>query len=125
MVPRGAALCLFALGALLGACTAEPSPSPTSAAPGPSVDPMAGGIQGTVTDAEGAPIEGAVVQLEQGSFYGTATTSAEGEFRSMGVHGTFLITVRHIDYDPAIRRVEVAPGQLVQVDFTLEPLAAP
>jgi hypothetical protein len=125
MVPRRSWVCLVALGVLLAACTAGPSPTPSPVPPSPALDTLAGGIEGTVTDTDGAPIEGAVVQLEQGSFYGTATTSAEGAFRTLGVHGTFVITVRHVGYEFAIRRVEVAPGQLVQVDFTLEPSAAP
>jgi hypothetical protein len=119
------AVCLVALVALLAACDTAAPPSATPGSPSPSVDPMEGGFHGTVTDPEGAPIEGAVVQIEQGSFYGTAVTTPEGEFGSRGVHGTFVITVEHLDYDSAIRRVVVQPGELVEVDFTLEPLATP
>lgn len=121
---RAAPLALAAVAVLIAACNAAPSPSPSPTS-GPSIDPLSGGFQGTVSDPDGAPIEGAVVQIEQGDFYGTAVTTPEGSFGTRGVHGTFVITVTHIDYDPAFRRIEVAPGQLVQVDFTLEPLATP
>jgi hypothetical protein len=126
LTPRrhAALLTLAAVAVLLVACNAGPSPSP-SPTPRPSIDPLSGGFQGTVSDPEGAPIEGAIVRIEQGDFYGTVVTGPEGTFGERGVHGTFVFTVSHLDYDPAFRRIEVAPGQLVQVDFTLEPLATP
>lgn len=108
---------------LLAACetvvespTAAPSPTER-----PSVDLMAGGIEGLVRDPAGQPIEGALVLITTREFNGTARTSEDGRFVTRGVSGTFTIHVSGLEWIDQTQTVTVAPGELVEVVFVLQP----
>jgi hypothetical protein len=66
-----------------------------------------GGITGTVTDADGAPIEGATVRFETGA---SATTDAEGAYALSGIGDGGTITVTAVGYEPEERPVEAGGG---------------
>lgn len=104
---------------LLVACTTQPTASPST--PGPSVDPLAGGFVGHVADPDGDPIEDAVVVIEQGEFEGNTVTDEKGEFRSPGVAGDFTISVSALYFQQATRQISVPAGELVTVEFILQP----
>lgn len=118
------ALLLTCCLAVVPAACVNPSRPPAASVPPSrpaSVDLAEGGIEGRVTDASGNPIAGAAVTIETAEFSGTATTTTDGEFRASGVSGEFVITVAMLGYRSAVRRVVVAPGQLVTVELILEP----
>jgi len=78
-----------------------------------------GRIAGRVTTQEGAPLNGAQVQLE-GSGYG-GLTDAEGRYLIQNVRpGTYNVTVQFIGYaDRRQNNVVVAAGETATVDFQL------
>jgi hypothetical protein len=124
---RRGRVALLAGVTLLVACGAT-TPPPPSATPRPSTppcdeaDPNAWGLYASVSDPSGAPIEGAVVELESGSFFGNARTNADGEFWARCVWGTFEVSVAHLDYAGALRTVVVDPGERPEIAFELEPI---
>lgn len=126
---RRHALALAAVLTLaLSGCAGARGPTAASPTPRPSAPPCdreaedAWGLFATVTDPDGAPIEGAVVELRSGDFFGNARTTVEGEFRATCVWGLFEVSVAHLDYNPARRTVLVDPGERREVSFELEPL---
>lgn len=87
-----------------------------------------GSLTGTVTDATGAPIEGAQVQVRNAlTGYNVGTvTRASGLYVIQGVepNQNYAITVRRIGYAPLTRdRVTIALGQARREDFQLTPAA--
>ncbi len=76
-------------------------------------------IRGTVTDsASRRPLQGALVILIETNQ--RASTSATGEYRFENVApGTYLVRVQMIGFSPSERRVAVAAGDDVSVDFGL------
>jgi hypothetical protein len=123
---------IVACGALLAiaasACTPQMGPRETSPTPPPSTPPCdreaddAWGLFATVTDPSGAPIEGAVVELVSGDFFGNARSTAEGKFGAPCVWGLFEVSVAHLEYTAASRTVVVDPGERREITFELEPL---
>lgn len=81
----------------------------------------ASGINGTVVDTAGNPLEDILVQLDTGEFNGTARTAADGVFTAPGVTGDFVITTVDIGYDSVTRRVTVPCGETVDVELVLTP----
>lgn len=86
-----------------------------------------GTVFGTVTDSRGAPvaecsvIPKAVSDVSQPLSEQAATTSAAGDYEWRLPSGTFAVQV-FCDRDPSspvVREVTVAPGERVQLDFTV------
>jgi carboxypeptidase family protein len=109
-------------GSLLGACTSGPLATRTTVAtavPCNKADPHAAGLYAVVLDPDGSPIRGAVVEIHRAEFTGTATTTADGRFQAWCTSGSYLITVSAIGHNPVSKKIEVAPGQRVEVQFVL------
>jgi len=85
-----------------------------------------GAVGGTVTDANGAPIEGAQVQLRNsrtGASAG-AITRANGTFSISGVEPDlgYSLIVRRIGFEPVTHdNINVSLGQTTRSDFQLKP----
>lgn len=87
-----------------------------------------GSLTGTVTDATGAPVEGAQVQLRNAltGYNVTTLTRTAGLYRVQGVepNQNYVITVRRIGYAPMTRDgVTIMLGQARREDFKLTPAA--
>lgn len=87
-----------------------------------------GAVAGRVTDASGAPLEGAQVQVRQASTGVSrgAMTNADGRYRVPGleVGSGYAVTVRRIGYTPVTREnVNVSIGQVARVDVQLSQAA--
>ncbi|MBW7933052.1 MAG: TonB-dependent receptor [Gemmatimonadaceae bacterium] len=87
-----------------------------------------GAVAGRVTDASGAPLEGAQVQVRQVSTGVSrgAMTNADGRYRVPGleVGSGYAVTVRRIGYTPVTREnVNVSIGQVARVDVQLSQAA--
>lgn len=83
-----------------------------------------GAISGTVTDASGAPIEGAQIQVRNARTGASAggITRANGQFYIQGVEpdAGYSVTVRRIGFDPITRNNRtVSLGQTIREDFQL------
>lgn len=80
-----------------------------------------GRIQGKIVDAEnGRGVSGVNVVLS-GTIYG-ASSNTEGEFEITGVPvGSYRVLASHLSYKSIEQVVEVAPGQIVTVEFRLQP----
>ncbi|MEM9664723.1 MAG: TonB-dependent receptor [Bacteroidota bacterium] len=77
-----------------------------------------GVLQGTVTDARGAPLPGANVVL-QGTFFGAAT-NAEGAFSLTGVPaGRYTVTASLLGFEPTTRTVDITDGATLTLRFAL------
>lgn len=85
-----------------------------------------GAVSGTVTDANGAAVEGAQVQLrnaETGASAG-ALTRANGQYSIQGVEPDpgYSVTVRRIGFEPQTQNdIRVSLGQTTRADFQLKP----
>lgn len=81
--------------------------------------PTTGAISGTVTDAYGTPLSGAVVSTETGGY--TATTQSGGSYTVSSVApGTYTITASKSGYvSQAQPGITVAAGQTTTANFTL------
>lgn len=116
------------LALVLGACTTTPSPTssvvPSASAATCGPDEVAGGgINGTVVDADGNPLEDIFILIETNDgFQGKARTGADGVFTAAGVSGEFRITTTDIDYAELVRVVTVPCGELLDVELVLTPL---
>ena len=99
-----------------------PTASPTETACGP--DEVAnGGINGTVVDAEGNPLNDIFILIQTpDGFRGTTRTGEDGVFTAPGVSGDFQITTTDIDYAEVVREVTVPCGELVDVELVLTPV---
>lgn len=114
---------------LLVACDApgpsSPTPSASPSAPvacGPA-EIAASGIDGSVVDGDGNPLEDIFVQLDNGAgFTGSVRTPADGTFIAPGVSGEFVITTLDIDYESLTQRVTVPCGETVEVELVLAPI---
>lgn len=110
-------------GVMLAAVVAVPAvtviAAPTSAS---AQDFSTGSMSGTVTDANGAPIAGASVEVrsnEQG-FARTTTTDATGGFRVALVPiGNYTVTIQAPGYNPVSQTAGVRLGGTTAYDFTL------
>lgn len=115
--------------ALLVACNApgpsSPSPSASPSAPAACglAEIAASGIDGSVVDGDGNPLEDILVQIDNGAgFTGSARTPADGSFSAPGVSGEFVITTLDIDYESLTQRVTVPCGETVEVELVLAPI---
>jgi hypothetical protein len=85
-----------------------------------------GAVAGTITDQNGAPVEGVQVQVKSnktGASQGTLSR-ATGQYTVQGIEpdDNYTITVRRIGFQPAKREnVRVSLSQTFQVDFQLVP----
>ena len=87
-----------------------------------------GSVAGRVTDAAGAPVEGAQVQVRSGSTGASrgAMTNADGRYRVPGleVGSGYSVTVRRIGYTPVTRdNVNISLGQVARVDLAISQAA--
>lgn len=88
-----------------------------------------GTISGYVGNEQGAPMDGAQVQVTNratGAHVG-ATTHADGHFyvQALEVGGPYTVSVRHIGFAPLdSNNINVGLGQDVRIDFTLRAQAA-
>ena len=119
---------LFLLALAISACdlssppSTTPTASPTSAACGPD-EVATGGINGTVVDAEGNPLNDIFILIQTpDGFRGTTRTGEDGVFTAPGVSGDFQITTTDIDYAELVREVAVPCGELVDVELVLTPV---
>ena len=127
--PRATASLLAA--ALLVACNAPGPPSPSPSA-SPTADAECGpdeiaasGIDGSVVDSDGNPLEDIFVQIDNtAGFTGSARTPADGTFSAPGVSGEFVITTLDIDYEPLTQRVTIPCGETVELELVLTPVDA-
>ncbi|HEU5129102.1 MAG TPA: S8 family serine peptidase [Glycomyces sp.] len=82
-----------------------------------------GSIAGTVTDPDGAPLEGAALVFE-GAFDRTATTGADGAYTvPFALTGQHSVTVTKFGYEAATGTVTVAADQTAVFDAVMTPLA--
>lgn len=113
---------------MLVACdlSATPSTTPTASpsSGGCGAEEVAdGGINGSVVDAEGNPLDDIFILIQTpGGFRGTTRTGADGAFTAPGVSGEFQITTVDIDYVEVVREVTVPCGELVDVELVLTPI---
>jgi hypothetical protein len=105
-MPRPLVL-VFALF-LLGSSVAGAQPAGTAAV-----------VQGRITDAAGAGVPYASVHLAGTTAGASADTSGRFHF-STGATGSRELRARAIGYAPAVRRVELAPGDTLAVRLVLE-----
>ncbi|WP_435348278.1 S8 family serine peptidase [Haloarchaeobius sp. HRN-SO-5] len=73
------------------------------------------GVNGTVTDASGTPVEGATVSIDGG---GTSTTAADGSYTLLATNGTHDVTADEFGYESQTRTVTVEGDYAVQ-NFSL------
>ena len=124
---RGLATLLVLLFALV-ACDLSASPSaspitlPSDDVCGPD-EAAEGGINGSVVDAEGNPLNDIFIFIQTADgFRGTTRTGEDGAFTALGVSGEFQITTTDIDYAEVVRDVTVPCGELVDVELVLTPV---
>ena len=123
---RPSAISALLAVALLVACDA-PGPPSSSPSASPSVPAACGadeiaasGIDGSVVDGDGNPLEDILVQIDNGAgFTGSARTPADGTFSAPGVSGEFVITTLDIDYESLTQRVTVPCGETVEIELVL------
>lgn len=109
---------------LLGACDVVSAPPPTSPSDSACTpeEVREGGIDGRVIDPDGEPLNDILVIITAARFQGETRTSEDGVFSAPGVSGYFEISTTDIDHRPAIRRVTVPCGELVDVEMVLTPI---
>lgn len=83
-----------------------------------------GAVSGTVTDPNGAPVEGAQVQLRNSKtgFSSGGITRGNGKYTIQGIEpdANYSVTVRRIGYEPTTRdNRTVSLGETTREDFTL------
>ncbi|WP_238709582.1 S8 family serine peptidase [Natronorubrum halophilum] len=74
------------------------------------------GVNGTVTDDDGAPIEGATVDLDDG---GSATTGADGQYNLIAAEGEYTVTADAFGYESTSADVTVEAEEVTTQDFKL------
>jgi Carboxypeptidase regulatory-like domain len=103
-----------------------PSANPASPAGDGScgADEVAGGgIDGSIVNTDGEPLEDILVIIENpGGFRGTARTGADGRFSAPGVSGVFTITTVDAGHAQVVRTVTVACGVMVPIELILAPV---
>jgi hypothetical protein len=85
---------------------------------------VSGTVQGTLRDAAGVPVGGALLTLREGSV-GVARsfqTGRDGEFEfALLAPGEYELLVEHLDYRPArVLGLQVRPGRRVSIPVTVE-----
>lgn len=99
----------------------EPDAGVDAEVPEPDAEvPQSGQVAGTVTDADGVPLEGASVTADPGM--ATVMTDAQGRYSLDLDQGTYRIEVVLEDYVTVERGdIAVTAGGSVTLDFALEP----
>ncbi|UCF18682.1 MAG: TonB-dependent receptor [Gemmatimonadota bacterium] len=83
-----------------------------------SLAAQTGTISGTVSDDSGAPLAGAVIEIE--ALFRSVLSDANGAYRLTGVPvGTHSLRVRSLGYQELRREVSVGPGQAVVENLTM------
>jgi len=93
------------------------------ALPGPTYRPQVqtGTIEGTVKGEKGAPLNGALVDVQGTAL--TSRTDTAGNYRIVGVPvGKATVRARLIGYAPGTKVVSVAKGAVTRVAFQLKPM---
>jgi hypothetical protein len=75
-------------------------------------------VTGTVTDADGNPIEGATVSTDQGF---ETTTNADGEYTVLAETGNVSVTANAFGAEASTQTVEVGDGETATLNFSLSP----
>ena len=75
-------------------------------------------VTGTVTNADGAAIEGATVSSDQGF---QTTTNADGEYTLLAETGNVTVTADAFGAESSSQTVEVGDNETVTADFSLDP----
>lgn len=104
---------------LLAGCVESSGSSQSNAsAPPAEFDETTGAIQGTVVNDENLPIESALVGIVELRI--EAVTDSQGRFTLSNVQpGTQNLIATAIGYEPAVRKVEVVQGSVIEQHFTL------
>ncbi len=81
-------------------------------------------VMGTVTDPDGKPIEGAVVDLhlKDGTKLGATVTDDEGRFRDSINPGTYDINLSKRGFEPTGQEFTIEPGQVLNLTIEMEPV---
>ena len=83
------------------------------------LEAQAGGLRGRVVDPGGAPLAGASITVEGSSLRATTTDRGTYEIRGLPA-GSWQVRVRLIGFYQSWARVDVAPGAIVDRDWTLD-----
>ncbi|MXV64201.1 S8 family serine peptidase [Natronorubrum sp. JWXQ-INN-674] len=81
-----------------------------------ATDLVASGVEGTITDSEGQPIEGATVTLGDR----TETTDDDGSYRLLAASGGYTVTASAFGYEEHSAVVEIDENEFTTHDVTLE-----
>jgi tetratricopeptide (TPR) repeat protein len=90
----------------------------------PAAAQSSGMIRGKVVDAQGQPVEGAVIAIEfaESTRRMEAKTNRRGEYVQIGLgSGTYKVTATKDKYMGQQQEVRVSVGQAADVNFTLQP----
>ena len=124
---QAALLALVAVLGMLAACDRSAPPSPSAVASASAIacaadEIEASGINGSVVDSDGNPLDDILIQIDNlGGFRGTARTAEDGVFTAPGVSGEFVIATVDIGYDSVTQRVTVPCGETIDVELVLTP----
>jgi protocatechuate 3,4-dioxygenase beta subunit len=78
-------------------------------------------LEGKVTDASGQPLPGVLVVVKGNEEQWDLITNAEGRFRSpMLSPGKYEVIASMEGFQPARKETTVKPGEVVNLDFTLQ-----
>lgn len=127
---RAPHLVLLAMILAVGAVGCDGSSAPSADATAPAEDGACaaeevtdGGIDGSIVNTDGEPLEDILVIIEQqDGFRGTARTGDDGRFTGTGVSGVFTITTVDAGHTQVVRTVTVPCGVLVPVELVLAPV---
>ncbi len=110
---------------LLAAALGVPTPLPAPAAPALGRPALAADtLRGRVTDAEGAPVEGADVQIPE--LQRATRTAGDGSFAFASIPaGSYSLMVRRPGYATEVRRVSAGGSAPVQVALQTTPFLVP
>ncbi|MCV0403403.1 MAG: carboxypeptidase-like regulatory domain-containing protein [Chloroflexi bacterium] len=121
-------LLVVLLAVLAAGCDGSSAPSADASAPADdgvcgAEEVADGGIDGSIVNTDGEPLEDILVIIEHGDgFRGTARTGEDGRFTGTGVSGVFTITTVDAGHTPVVRTVTVPCGVLVPVELILAPV---
>jgi predicted RNA-binding Zn-ribbon protein involved in translation (DUF1610 family) len=81
-------------------------------------------VMGTVSDPDGKPIEGAVVDIYQkdGNKTAAPVTDRQGRFRDSISPGTYYINVSKRGFEFNVTEVTIEPGQVLNLTIEMEPV---
>ena len=81
-----------------------------------------GQLVGVVKSEKGKVIENAIVVLNSGYFYFTATTNKKGEYRARAMFGEFVVEVSAPGYEKYVGEVYISKGRTLTLDIVLKPI---